>query len=80
MATWAFICRHCQWVFTYSKIGETLADFIAEVMDEEPMPRRTKHAIRKWYGEIYRIPPKAGGALAHCMFCPWSDCEALARK
>jgi hypothetical protein len=30
MACWAFTCKHCQWVFTYSKIGETLADFIAE--------------------------------------------------
>jgi rubredoxin len=29
MATWAFICKHCQWVFTYSKIGESLTDFIA---------------------------------------------------
>ena len=30
MVCWAFTCKHCQWVFTYSKIGETLADFIAE--------------------------------------------------
>ncbi len=30
MASWAFTCKYCQWVFTYSKIGETLADSIAE--------------------------------------------------
>lgn len=35
--------------------------------------RRTKHAVRRWYGEIYRIPPKSGGALAHCAFCSWSE-------
>jgi len=33
------------------------------------MPRRTKHAVRKWYGEIFRIPPREGGALGHCAFC-----------
>lgn len=31
--------------------------------------RRTKHAVRRWYGEVFRIPPKEGGALAHCRFC-----------
>lgn len=36
------------------------------------MPRRTKHAIRKWYGEIFRIPPREGGALGHCAFCKFS--------
>jgi hypothetical protein len=36
MATWAFICKHCQEVFTYSKIGETLADFIAEAKPTLP--------------------------------------------
>ena len=36
------------------------------------MTRRTKHAVRKWYGEIFRIPPREGGGLGHCMFCPWS--------
>jgi hypothetical protein len=36
------------------------------------MTRRTKHAIRTWYGETFRIPPKEGGALAHCNFCSWS--------
>ena len=29
MACWAFTCKQCQWVFAYSKIGETLTDFIA---------------------------------------------------
>jgi len=36
MASWAFTCKHCQWVFTYSKIGETLADFIAEEKPKLP--------------------------------------------
>jgi hypothetical protein len=36
MACWAFTCKHCQWVFTYSKIGETLADFIAEEKPKLP--------------------------------------------
>ena len=36
------------------------------------MPRRTKHAVRKSYGEIFRIPAKAGGGLAHCAFCSFS--------
>ena len=34
--------------------------------------RRTKHAVRRWFGEIYRIPPKEGGALATCAFCSFS--------
>jgi hypothetical protein len=36
------------------------------------MPRRTRFATRKWYGEVFRIPPREGGALAHCNFCSWS--------
>ena len=36
VACWAFICKHCQWVFAYSKIGETLADFIAEQKPKLP--------------------------------------------
>ena len=36
MACWAFTCKHCQWVFTCSKIGETLADFIAEEKPKLP--------------------------------------------
>lgn len=34
--------------------------------------RRTKHAVRRWYGEVFRVPPKEGGALAYCMFCKQS--------
>jgi len=36
MAIWAFTCKHCQRVFTYSEIGETLADFIAEEKPKLP--------------------------------------------
>ena len=36
MASWAFTCKHCQRVFTYAKIGETLADYIAETKPNLP--------------------------------------------
>jgi hypothetical protein len=35
--------------------------------------RRTKHAVRKWYGEIFRIPAREGGAMGNCMFCKFSQ-------
>jgi hypothetical protein len=36
MACWAFTCKHCQWIFVYSKIGETLAESIAEEKPKLP--------------------------------------------
>ena len=36
MASWAFTCNHCQWVFPYSRIGETPADSIAEQRPKLP--------------------------------------------
>lgn len=34
--------------------------------------RRTKQRRREFFGEVFRIPPKEGGALAQCSYCPWS--------
>lgn len=34
--------------------------------------RHTKQRRRAFFGEVYRIPPKEGGALAQCSYCSWS--------
>jgi hypothetical protein len=34
--------------------------------------RRTKQKRQEFFGEVFRIPPKEGGALAQCSYCPWS--------
>ena len=36
MASWAFTCNHCQWVFPYSTIGDTPADSNAEQKPKLP--------------------------------------------
>jgi hypothetical protein len=37
MASWAFTCNHCQRVFTYYPMGETLTDYIAETKPNLPL-------------------------------------------
>jgi hypothetical protein len=55
MANWAFTCNHCQWVFTYSNIGETLVDFFAE--EKPKLPREGVECMcphRKIKGTYHR--------------------------
>ncbi len=65
MAGWAFICKHYQLVFMYSRTGETFADFIAE--DKPKLPRdgvecicphcKTKGTYRRYELRLWNLFP-----------------------
>ena len=36
------------------------------------MAKRIRHRRKEFFGDVFRIPPKEGGALAQCSYSPWS--------